>query len=99
MNIHPELLAMVQPEDLAGDMALVAQECGLETAVRLWLGMKGTSVSVPKNALNKAIERFVRERYDGRNAPLLAVSCGISERQVYVIMEKAPIKNDQHRLV
>lgn len=98
-TIHPDLRAMVTEEDLSGDMALVAQECGLDVALSLWAGMQGTTVSVPKSALKQAVTRFVRERYTGRNAAELAVQCGISERQVYVIVEEAPIKNDQHRLV
>ena len=99
MALHPDLAAMVAPEDLTGDLALVAQECGMDTALKLWDGMKGTVVSVPKNGLRRAVERYVRTYYTGRNASELAVRCGISERQVYAILEGAPVKNDQYRLV
>jgi len=78
---------MVEEDDLDGDMALVAQECGLATAVSLYRGMAGTSVSVPKSALMRTVRRYVLARYTGRNALELAVRCGVSERQVYAIVE------------
>jgi Mor family transcriptional regulator len=99
MAQSPDLAAMVEPDDLTGDLALVAQECGLDVAVKLWEGMKGTVVNVPKNGLQRVVMRYVRKFYNGRNASELAVRCGISERQVYAILEDAPIKNDQYRLV
>jgi len=98
MGIHPDVLAMVEENDLDGDMALVAQECGLDTAVSLYKGMAGTSVSVPKSALMRTFRRYIRKRYTGYNALELAVRCGISERQVYVIVGGATVKNDQCRM-
>jgi len=90
IGVHSDVLKTVTEDDLYGDMALVAQECGLDTAVSLFCGMAGTSINVPKGALMRTVKRYVRGRYTGRNASELAIRCGISERQVYSIVEGAP---------
>ena len=100
MNITREdFLATVHPEDLEGDIGLVAEQCGLEVAVSLVRAMGGTQLSVPKFAFKRAAVRYIRDRYDGTNAKLLALATCMSERFVYDAVANAPIKNDQHRLV
>ena len=94
-----EFLGTVQPEDLGGDMGLVASQCGLDVAVRLVQAMGGTQLSVPKYALKKAAVRFIRANYTGVNAKSLALATGMTERFVYDAVATATIKNDQHRLV
>lgn len=99
MAIHPDVLALVTVDDLEGDLKLVAEQCGLPVALSLFEGMAGCVVNVRKTAFKRALDRYVREHYDGRNANLLATRCGLTERAIYDIVAKAPIKNDQHLLV
>lgn len=94
-----DFLATVTPEDLEGDIGLVAEQCGIDVAVRLVLRVGGTQLSVPKYALKRAAIRFIRAHYDGTNAKILALATGMTERFVYDALANAPIKNDQYRLI
>ena len=94
-----DFLGTVTPEDLEGDIALVAEQCGIDVAVTLVMKVGGTQLSVPKYALKRAAIRFIRERYDGTNAKVLALATGMTERFVYDTVANAPVKNDQYRLV
>lgn len=94
-----DFLATVTPEDLDGDIALVAEQCGLDVAVRLVTRVGGTQLSVPKYAFKRAAIRFVREHYDGNNAKMLALATGMTERFVYDAVATAPFKKDQYQLL
>ena len=93
-----DFLGTVQPEDLGGDMGLVASQCGLDVAVRLVQAMGGTQLSVPKYALKRAAVRFIRAQYDGTNAKSLALATGMTERFVYDAVASGTIKKDQQLL-
>ena len=99
MTLHPDVVALIEPDQIEGDLKLVAEQCGLDVAVRLHAGMAGCLVNVRKSAFKAAVERYVRQHYDGRNVQQLATRCGLTERAIYAIVAAAPIKNDQHRLV
>lgn len=92
-------VATVTPEDLGGDIGLVAEQCGVDVAVQLVQRMGGTQLSIPKYALKRAAIRYIRAHYDGANAKLLVLATGMTERFVYEAVATAPVKNDQCRLV
>jgi hypothetical protein len=92
-------VATVTPEDLGGDIGLVAEQCGVDVAVQLVQRMGGTQISVPKYALKAAAIRYIRDHYDGTNAKLLVLATGMTERFVYDALATAPVKHDQCRLV
>lgn len=94
-----DFLATVTPEDLNGDLAIVAEQCGLDVAVRLVQHMGGTQLSLPKYALKRTARRFIRTHYDGTNAKMLALATGMTERFVYDVVATGTTKNDQHRLL
>jgi|GEM_PF-2320959 len=94
-----DFLATVTPEDLDGDIGLVAEQCGVEVAVRLVMRVGGTQLSIPKYALKRAAIRFIRAHYDGTNVKTLALATGMTERFVYDAVASSPLKNDQYRLV
>jgi len=94
-----DFLATVTPEDLTGDIGLVAEQCGLDVAVRLILHMGGTKLCVPKYALKRAAIRFIRANHDGSNTKLLALATGMTERFVQDVVSDAPIKRDQYQLI
>jgi hypothetical protein len=94
-----KFVATVTPEDLGGDIGLVAEQCGVDVAVQLVQRMGGTQISVPKYALKQAAIRYIRAHYDGSNAKLLVLATGMTERFVYDALATAPVKADQCRLV
>ncbi|WP_428562338.1 MAG: Mor transcription activator family protein [Solidesulfovibrio sp. DCME] len=94
-----DFLNTVTPDDLEGDIALVAEQCGIDVAVILVMKVGGTQLSVPRYALKRAAVRYIRAHYDGTNAKILALATGMTERFVYDAVASAPVKNDQYRLV
>jgi hypothetical protein len=94
-----DFLATVTPEDLGGDMGLVAEQCGVDTVVRLVARLGGMQLSVPKYALKRSAIRYIRAHYDGTNAKVLAMATGMTERFVYDAVATGTVKNDQYRLV
>ena len=93
-----DFLATVTPEDLEGDIGLVAEQCGIDVAVNLVMKVGGTQLSVPKYALKRAAIRYIRAHYDGTNAKKLAMATGMTERFVYDAVATAAIKKDQNLL-
>lgn len=93
-----EFLAQVTIDDLSGDIRIVAELCGLDVAVRLIQKMGGTQPSVPRYALSRAAVRFIRARYDGTNANILALATGMRERFVFETVAQDPKKRDQYTL-
>lgn len=94
-----DFLASVTPEDLDGDIGLIAEQCGLDVAVQLILRVGGTQLSVPKYALKKAAVRYIRAHYDGTNAKALVMATGMTERFVYEVVANAPVRKDQYSLL
>jgi Mor family transcriptional regulator len=97
--LHENLLRQAKPEDFTGDLGLIVQECGLEVAVSLVVKFGGTQLNIPKYGLKQTVERYVRSHYNGTNAKTLALQCGITERQVFKIVEAGSTKGDQYSLV
>ena len=93
-----DFLATVTPEDLEGDIGLVAEQCGIDVAVNLVMKVGGTQLSVPKYALKRAAIRYIRTHYNGTNAKLLAIATGMTERFGYDVVSTAAIKKDQNLL-
>lgn len=77
------------------DMKFIAIFAGLKSALALLFSSPGISVSIPKISFKKAKERYVLKEYDGRKFTInrLAVECELSQRQIYLILEKARKKN------
>lgn len=68
------------------DLRLVARKCGVEVANQLIIHLQGVSIHVPRRALKKATEKYIRENYDGHNVKELALACGFSVRHVYGVL-------------
>lgn len=81
-------LRFVTIDDLPNaDLKLVAQVCGLATAVSLIENMPGVKISIPKNCNRRTMQRAVMEMYNGTNVKSLSAKLGISERQVYRLLQ------------
>lgn len=93
-----DFLATITPEDLEGDIGLIAEQCGVRVAVMLVQRVGGTQLSVPKYAFKRAAVRYIRAHYDGTNAKALALATGMTERFVYDVVANAPVRKDQNLL-
>ena len=80
----------IKPEDLPGDLQLVAQECGMEVALSLAENMGSVQIYVrPLNGLiSKKKEEHILQHFDGSNHKELAIATGYSERWVYEILNR-----------
>lgn len=85
-----ELIEGMSIDDMPnGDMKLVAQECGVKVAIALLKKMNGTGIYIPKmDAFCKIIKGFVLKNFNSSNAKELAITCNISQRKVYEIIEE-----------
>jgi hypothetical protein len=84
----------VRPDDLPGDLALVAQELGTETAIRLAERFGGVHLYIVQagSVLYAAKARWVLDHPEipPRDA---ALATGLSERQVYRLRAGAGVED------
>ncbi len=76
------------PEDLPGDLQLVARECGMDVAFKLAEKLGGIHIYIRplKSLLVKKKKEFVIKNFNGANHKELAVAIGCTERYIYQIM-------------
>lgn len=70
------------------DMEMVANVCGLETAVLLMRHFAGAQINIPKLWYLPLIERKIVEEFNGVNIKRLAKKYGVSTRHVYRVLTK-----------
>lgn len=80
----------LKPEDLPGDLQLVAHECGLDVAIKLAEKMGGVGIYIrPVDSLiAKKKEEYIKKHFNGANHKELAIATGLSERWVYEILNR-----------
>lgn len=71
-----------------GDMRLVAELCGIDTALLLMKHLGGVNIYVPKMIERRIMAAYVQRHYDGKNAKNLAVRMGKSIRFVYSLLQE-----------
>jgi len=88
-----ELYKEITLEDMPGDMRLVAESLGIETAINLMREFAGVTFSVPRLGFKKFMSRYIISNYTGSNARQLALKFGVTERTIYEIL-----KNEKGKL-
>lgn len=85
-----EWIKELKPEDLPGDLHLVAQECGIEVAIRLAEKMGSISIYIrPIDSLiSQKKEEYIKKHFNGSNHKELAIATGYSERWIYEILNR-----------
>ena len=87
----------MKPEELPGDLQLVARECGMDVAIRL--GAKLSSISIYIRSIDSLVSArkkdFVRKNFNGSNHKELAIAVQWSERYIYNIL--AEKKDDRQQ--
>lgn len=73
---------------LEGDTRLIAEECGIESFIKLYEIFNKTSVNFSESHLKELKKQYVREYFNGNNAKLIARKLGVSQRFVYEILNE-----------
>ena len=85
-----EWIKELKPDDLPGDLQLVAQECGMDVAIRL--AEKMGSISIYIRPIDSLIaqkkEEYIKKHFNGSNHKELAIATGYSERWVYEVLNR-----------
>lgn len=78
----------VTAEDMPNeDMRLVADLCGIETAMSLLHNLDGISIYIPKSGLNTIKQRWIRKNCSKYSVKEMAVMLRVTERFVYKTLE------------
>lgn len=79
----------IQPENFSTEnMRLVAEQCGIDTAISLLQKMAGIIIYVPNNGIKHLMTDYIRHNFDGTRdcANRLAIECGVSINHIYNIV-------------
>jgi len=79
----------IKADELPGDLQLVAQQCGVDVAIKLAEKMGSITVYIrPIDGLVVAKkEAYIKKHFNGSNHKELAIATGYSDRWVYKILE------------
>ena len=77
-------------DDLPGDLALVANECGLDVALALAEKMPSVPVYIRpiSGLIRKKKEAYIIKHFTGSNHKQLALDTGYSERWIYEVLSR-----------
>lgn len=86
---------VIQPDDLNEEQQQLAELIGLENFAKLVQVFGGTNIYIPKaEAFGRTVRNEkIRQEYNGRNIKSLAVKYGLTERQVYKLINTIPKSN------
>lgn len=91
-----EFVDICKRDDLPGDeLKWIADECGLETALKLALQFGGLQLYVPSSMRTAIKKKYARKKYDGSNARALALRLDVAERTIYRWVSKSGPSNYQ----
>lgn len=97
MGIHPEELQnYIEPADLTGDLALVRDLCGDDTAKLLAIKLSGISIYIPATALQQGRLRLMTALLGkGWSYKRIAAYLGVSDRWIRRQLEQTGTQDDQ----
>jgi hypothetical protein len=96
-------IAELKPSEIEArlnkDMALVYQECGLETAMLLWEKLSGLNIYVSERALFELRRLYIRRYHNAadphKDKKALAVKLKVSEKFVQETLATTEAKDDR----
>ncbi len=95
--MQQKILENITPEDMPTEnMQLVAEVCGVDTAINLLENMPGINVYVPCSGIKNLVNKYIIENYDGTRAGAnkLALECKVSINHIYKLLkQKTEIEN------
>jgi len=83
----------IRPEDMPTEnLRLIADTCGVKTAVKLIENIPGISLYISGSALTILKTKYIQKKYDGTRdcANKLALELGVSINYIYKILKKNP---------
>lgn len=85
--MNKDILNTITIEDIKHpDMRLVAEQCGLDVAIKLYENMSGISISIPRNALREFQEKYILQHKSIYRTKELALMLNLTERTVEQII-------------
>jgi hypothetical protein len=88
MQEYKDWLTKLEPEDMPNeDIRLVAECCGMDTAIKLLQEMGGVVICIPKLGGKRLYRRYIQEVCDGSVSSMrrIALHLGVSESYVQKI--------------
>lgn len=74
--MSPEFLKLCNPSSMRGDLQMIADACGVETAVNIWKNFGGLKLYIPSKPSGEMI-REARRQHPELNDSELAEKMGI----------------------
>ena len=86
---------VIQPDDLNEEQQQLAELIGLDNFAKLVQVFGGTNIYIPKaEAFGRTMRNEkIRQEYNGRNVKILASKYGLTERQVYNLVDNSNGRN------
>lgn len=81
----------LKPEDMpTSDLKLVAETCGVETAIQLLEHMPGISIYIPKLERTDLVKSYIIKNFNGstESAKRLALDLNLSVNHIYNIVHR-----------
>ncbi len=85
----------LKPEDIKGDLGIIAQRCGMEVAIMLSRELGGINVYIGQLKSLEAVKKkeYILANFDGQNYKELALATGYTEEQIYrIVAESRQVK-------
>lgn len=84
-----ELLEMINAEDCTGDLHLIADSLGIETARRLFNAFRGCMLNIPSRIPKAVVSKYaLQQAAKGRRVKDIAHELGFSERTIQNVLAK-----------
>lgn len=86
---------IIQPDDLNEEQQHLAELIGLDNFAKLVQVFGGTNIYIPKpEAFSRVLRNEkIRQEYNGRNVKIIANKYGLTERQVYNLVDNPNGRN------
>lgn len=89
----------LKPNDMPNnDLKLVAENCGVETAIKLLEHMPGISIYIPKPERTDLVKKYIIKNFDGSTecAKRIALELGLSVNHIYNIVNRSNTNNENY---
>ncbi len=88
---------MLKPEELPGDLQLVAEACGMDVAIRLAENLNSMQLYISSidRLISKKKQEYIIENFTGSNHKQLALETRYSLKWVYKILAQDNINSSQ----
>jgi Mor family transcriptional regulator len=98
-NLLADIAKNISLDDMPnGDMRMVAENCGIQTALLLMRELPALNIYIPSGWHKTIVERYIQKHHRKIDVKHLALSCGVSETFVYNVIRRTKEEAKQTRL-